>query len=110
MRNKSVTRPKVVVATSSPAHERDEQRHLMRRLEAIKLALDDIPRQARRLVRWTARREKQSAGRLVYTSPLRPGRAPGLPHEPTRDIDHILHRCHALAREAMQSDSLPNTS
>ena len=44
---------------------------LARRLEALKLALDDLPRQARRLVRWRLRREKVHA-EVPLTAPSRP--------------------------------------
>ena len=44
---------------------------LGRRLAAVKSALDDLPRQARRLVRWRARRDRMQAPK--FRSPLRPG-------------------------------------
>ena len=77
--------------------------NLIRRLEAIKAALDDLPRQAKRLVRALARREKSP--QLKFKMPLRPGRAPGFRAKPRLDIDHVLHQCDWLAREA-----LPDTS
>jgi hypothetical protein len=78
---------------------------LVRRLEAIQLALENLPRQAKRLRRWKARREKLSATRLVYTQPLRPGPAPYLPKTPFRDIDYVLERCHLLARDCLRADT-----
>jgi hypothetical protein len=83
----------------------DESVHLQRRLEAIRLALEDLPRQARRLLRWTARRERIAALRPIQTSPLRPGRAPYLPKTPLRDVDYVLERCHLLARDAAYADT-----
>jgi hypothetical protein len=88
-----------------PPEHKDANAHLVQRLAAIKSALDDLPRQARRLVRWTARRKAIAAKRLIYTSPLRPGRAPYLPKEPVREIDFILERCHLLARDALRADT-----
>jgi hypothetical protein len=44
---------------------------LARRLQALKLALDDLPRQARRLVRWRVRQENAQSPK--FKSPLRPG-------------------------------------
>jgi hypothetical protein len=72
-------------------------------LQAVKLALDDLPRQARRLVRLRARREKVPALRLK--SPLRPGRPPGHRRRPVRDVDRVLAECHGLAWDAMALDT-----
>jgi hypothetical protein len=76
---------------------------LWRRLEALKLALADIPRQARRLVRMRMKRETVPSLRLK--SPMRPGRAPGSRQKPDHDVDHVLAECHALARDAMALDT-----
>jgi hypothetical protein len=76
---------------------------LGRRLEALKLALADLPRQARRLVRLQARREKVPS--LCLKSPLRPGRPPGYRRKPNHDVDHVLAECHALARDAERPDT-----
>ena len=77
--------------------------NLLRRLGALKDALDDLPRQARRLVRALARRENVPG--LKLKMPLRPGRAPGLRRKPRLDIDHVLHRCDWLARNALAPDT-----
>ena len=77
--------------------------NLLRRLGALKDALDDLPRQARRLVRALARR--QNVPRLKLKMPLRPGRAPGHRRKPRLDIDHVLHRCDWLARDALAPDT-----
>jgi hypothetical protein len=77
---------------------------LYRRLNALKVALADVPAQARRLVRWQARRE--SAPQAKFTTPLRPGRPPGYRRTPTHGVDHVLAECHGLAYDAMR----PNTS
>jgi hypothetical protein len=73
------------------------------RLQALKLALDDLPRQARRLVRLRARREKVPS--LKFKSPLRPGRPPGHRRIPVHEVDHVLAECHGLARDAMAPDT-----
>ena len=77
--------------------------HLLARLQALKAALEDLPRQAKRLVRVLARR--QTSPRLKFKMPLRPGRAPGYRRKPRLDIDHVLHQCDWLAREALAPDT-----
>ena len=76
---------------------------LTRRLEALRLALDNLPRQARRLARWRMRREKAEAPK--FRSPLRPGRPPGYRRTPDHKIDDVLAQCHWLAWEAMRPDT-----
>ncbi|MBD0414602.1 hypothetical protein [Oryzicola mucosus] len=67
------------------------------RLAALGRALDDLPRQARRFVRWRQRRRRGACHRL---SPLRGGpppggRAPGSRH--AREVDRTLDDVHGLA-------------
>ncbi len=76
---------------------------LVRRLQALHAALENLPRQARRLVRALARRALLPHRK--HAGPLRPGRPPGFSKRPREEIDVILHRCDWLAR-----DALPNTS
>jgi hypothetical protein len=76
---------------------------LNRRLAAVKLALDDLPRQARRLARWKIRRGRIQ--RPVFKSPLRPGPPPGHRKKPRDEIDFVLKECHALARDALKEDT-----
>jgi hypothetical protein len=76
---------------------------LSRRLQALKLALYDLPRQARRMVRLRARREKVPS--LKYKSPLRPGHAPGYRKKAIHPIDEILAECHWLAWDALKPDT-----
>ncbi len=78
---------------------------LCRRLQALQSALADVPRQALRLMRWRARRERQQELRPVFTSPLRPGLPPGYRRKPTHDVDDILITCHGLAFDAMKPDT-----
>ncbi len=77
---------------------------LVRRLQALTAALEDLPRQARRLARALARRQKSP--RLKLKGVLRPGRAPGYRRRPIEEIDSVLHQCDWLARETLP----PNTS
>ncbi len=77
---------------------------LARRLQALKLALDDLPRQARRLARLRLKRENIPT--LKFKSPLRSGRPPGHRRKPTHEIDEVLSNCHWLAWEALK----PGTS
>jgi hypothetical protein len=72
--------------------------HLVRRLHALKSALENLPRQAQRMARWRLRQKK-------YKSPLRPGRPPGHRKKRTHEIDEILAECHALARDALREDT-----
>ena len=76
---------------------------LTRRLLALKAALDDLPRQARRLARWRVRRENMPSPK--FRSPLRPGPPPGRRRKPVHPIDEILTECHWLAFEAMKPDT-----
>ena len=88
--------PKTGDGLESPAN-------LLRRLKTLNAALDDLPRQARRLVRALARRQKSP--QLKLKMPLRPGRAPGFRKRPIQEIDHVLHQCDWLAREALAPDT-----
>jgi hypothetical protein len=76
---------------------------LGRRLKAIKLALENLPRQAKRLARWQARRDRMASPK--FRSPLRPGLAPGHRREPGHEVDAVLRECHALASDARGEDS-----
>jgi hypothetical protein len=76
---------------------------LSRRLQALKLALEDLPRQARRLARWRVRRENMPNPK--FRSPLRPGHPPGYRRKPIHEVDEILIECHGLAFDAMKPDT-----
>ncbi len=80
-----------------------EAAHLLARLEALKGALEDLPRQARRLVRWRARREKLPGPKFI--SPLRPGPPPGRQKVSSHPVDDVLAECHWLAFEAAKFDT-----
>ena len=77
--------------------------NLLSRLEALKAALDDLPRQARRLVRAVAKRENLPD--LRFKMPVRLSRAPGWRQKPRMEIDAVLHDCDWLARNAVASDT-----
>ena len=76
---------------------------LSRRLQALKLALEDLPHQARRLARWRLRREKAQSPK--FKSPLRPGHPPGYRRKATHEVDELLIECHGLACDAMRPDT-----
>ena len=99
-------RPRVTTPISPPPDGLINAERLSRRLEALKLALEDLPRQARRMARWRARREAEKAPK--FTSPLRPGQPPGRRRKPTHEVDDVLTECHWLAWEVMRLK--PDTS
>ena len=77
--------------------------NLTRRLAAIKLALETLPRQAERLARWQIRRGRMKSPK--FRTPLRPGPPPGHRKEPEEDVDILLNECHALAKDALKDDT-----
>ncbi len=83
--------------TASPAKAQINGQRLVRRLCALKSALDNLPHQARRLVRAQARAK--------HRSPLRPGPPPGHRKKKIHEIDEILAECHGLARDALKVDT-----
>jgi hypothetical protein len=76
---------------------------LTRRLQALKSALEDLPRQAKRLARWRQRR--LAAPSHKFLSPLRPGYPPGHRRKPIHEVDEVLIECDDLAWEAMKPDT-----
>jgi hypothetical protein len=100
-------RPEPAAPAAAPAPEPDNTvsaAPLCRRLAAIKLALEDLPRQARRYARWRARPFEARRPRLAST--LRPGSPPGFRSKPGHEVDAILTECHWLAWDV----SVPDTS
>ncbi|MDN2567460.1 hypothetical protein N1F89_14645, partial [Aquibium sp. A9E412] len=87
------------------------------RLAALAAALDDLPAQARRFVRWRARPVAPARGRAPDAArlrrlwPLRPGLPPGQSlashRRPTHAVHVILDAVHGLAFEALAA---PDTS
>ena len=95
-------RPPAIVPPPPPDGLVNAER-LTRRLQALKLALEDLPRQARRLVRLRVKREK--APSLKFKSPLRPGHPPGYRRKPVHEVDEVLIECHGLACDALRPDT-----
>jgi hypothetical protein len=91
------------IADAAPSDGLVNVQPLTQRLEALKLALEDLPRQARRMARWRARRETAKSPK--FRSPLRPGPPPGRRRKPTHLVDEVLIECHGLAFDAMRSDT-----
>ncbi len=79
-------------------------RLLARRLEALRLALADLPKQAQRLLRWQAKRQAQDPP-PPFRDPLRPGRPPGYRKAPVHEVDTILDECDFLAYRATRNDT-----
>ncbi len=77
--------------------------NLLRRLEAVIGALENLPHQAKRLARALARRQKFP--HLKLRMPVRPGRAPGFRVKPRLEVDHVLRECDWLARNALAPDT-----
>jgi hypothetical protein len=98
--------PRVAALWSKPAPPSDgcvDAGPLCRRLQALKRALGDVPRQARRLARWRARR--QTTPHLKFKLPLRPGPPPGHRRKPVHVVDEVLAECHGLAFDALRLDT-----
>lgn len=76
---------------------------LSRRLFAVKLALENLPRQARRYLRWQVK--PMDARRPQLASALRRGPPPGHRKTPRHRVDEILAECDWLARHPPQPDS-----
>ena len=79
---------------------------LIARLRALRSALNNLPRLARRLARWQARRDvllKQV--RPIRLSPMRPGLPPGWRERPVHEIDGVLRECHGLALDMINADT-----
>ncbi len=76
---------------------------LFARLRALRHALSDIPRQARRLARWQARRDLFLKSKVPFKpmrmSIFRPGLPPGWRQRSIHAVDDVLRECHGLARD-----------
>ncbi len=88
-------RPAASLAPPPSADGMVSAARVIRRLEALESALADLPRQARRLVRWRMRQEKSP--NPSFKSPLRPGRPPGYRRRAVHEVDELLSECHWLA-------------
>jgi hypothetical protein len=76
---------------------------LRRRLAAIKAALEDLPGQAKRLLRWRARRDRMKMPKFI--DPLRPGWPPGYRKRHRHEVDAVLTECRWLAKDAFKPDT-----
>ena len=92
-----------VAAPAPPSDGLVNAERISRRLQVLKLALDDLPRQAKRLARWRQRREAIPSPK--FKSPLRPGPPPGHRRKPVHEVDAVLAECHWLAWDAMKPDT-----
>jgi hypothetical protein len=97
------TAPQPLADPAAPPDGLVNAARLSRRLHALKLALEDLPRQARRLARWRVRRETAKAPK--FKSPLRPGHPPGYRRKAIHQVDEVLAECHGLACYAMMPDT-----
>ncbi len=70
---------------------------LCRRLQALQRALADLPKQARRMARWEAKRALVRKETGKYIRPMRPGKPPGHRDHKSHPVDFVLSDCHALA-------------
>jgi len=70
--------------------------HICRRMQALHHALNDLPKQAQRMVREIAKRAAAKPGPRKVP-PLRFGSPPGFRKKHIHEIDSILHECHCLA-------------
>jgi hypothetical protein len=95
--------PRPVVEPPPPPDGRVSATRLHRRLQALKSALENLPRQAKRLVRWQERRKASPDHKFLL--PLRPGHPPGYRRKPIHEVDDVLTECDWLAWEAMKPDT-----
>jgi hypothetical protein len=99
-----VTEPRPIpeIRQPSPGDPLDATR-LCARMHALKAALNDLDKQAKRLALWQARsdlRRQQPNPKPGRNSPMRPGWPPGYRKRPFHEVDDILRECHSLARTA----------
>ena len=95
--------PRPMVVLPPPPDGLASATRLHCRLQALKLALDDLPRQAKRLVCWQQRRKASPWPKS--TSPLRTGHPPGYRRKPIHEVEEVLVACDWLAFEAMKPDT-----
>ena len=114
--NHHVTYESAYGLTASASHSHDasldhqtiDATQIGQRLNALMRALDNIPAQARRLVRWQAKRDAAlKAHRPTRISTMRPGLPPGWRERKIHEIDSVLRECHGLANDLLNA---PNTS
>lgn len=90
-----------------PVHDPDDATRLLRRMQAMQKALQNMMREARRLRRAMAKRQAAPPGPKRY-GPLRPGWPPGYRYGGRHEVDALLYECGFMARRAMAKP--PDTS
>ena len=70
-----------------------DAKKLCNRLLSFKAALDDLPKQARRMLRLKSRDPHE----FGLKHPMRPGLPPGWRRRGRDEIDHVLRECHQIA-------------
>ena len=80
-----------------------ETLRVRQRLTLLARALEQLPREAKRMARWLKRRASMENAGFVF--PLRPGPPPGHHQRASEDIDAVLKECHALAWMALKPDT-----
>ena len=89
-------------STLAPADPTLDATQIGQRLNALMRALENLPAQARRLVRYYARRDAAlKAHRPTRMSPMRPGLPPGWRQWRFHEIDDVLRECHGLANDRL---------
>ena len=88
-----------------PSDGLENSTNIVRRLHALKAALDNLPHQAKRLARVLDQRQNSPDWKVKLKTPRRPGRPPGHRQKPRLEIDHALRECEWLARNVLPPDS-----
>jgi len=96
-------RPAKAPARAKSADGMVNAARVIRRLEALEAALQNIPRQAMRLARWRMREEKSE--NPSFKTPIRPGRPPGSRRRAVHLVDELLDECQWLAHRAAMPDT-----
>ena len=96
-------RPAKAPARTKSADGMVNAARVIRRLEALEAALQNIPRQAMRLARWRMREEKSE--NPSFKTPIRPGRPPGSRRRAVHLVDELLDECQWLAHRAAMPDT-----
>lgn len=85
---------------SVPEGREPSDARVLARLKSLHAALDDIPKEARRLARLLAKR-READEPPIRLSPLRPSFPPGYRQRQTHQVDEILVECDLLARRVL---------
>ena len=91
---------------AKPRDERCSEAETIRirqRLTLLARALEQLPREAKRMARWLNRRAFMENPAFIF--PLRPGPPPGHQQRPGEDVDLVLKECQALAWMALRPDT-----